>query len=73
MHLFPNPVTLFNLVCYCLLCEGITYVHSYIKKYAWNAGIFNIDGTELPCKREFGNAHDPFVLLVKVLKDYFAE
>ena len=24
-----------------------------------------MDGTELPCKREIGNAHDPFAIVIK--------
>ncbi len=34
----------------------------HIYKEIWSAAM---DGTELPCKRDIGNAHDPFTLLVK--------
>ena len=39
-------------------------------KEIWNA---YSNETELPCKREIGDAHDPFAVLVKVLEDYLAE
>ena len=38
-------------------------------KEIWNAVM---DGTKLPCKRDIGNAHDSFMLLVKFLNDYLA-
>ena len=40
--------------------------HVY-KDNIWNAAM---DGTELPCKRDIGNAHGA---KVKFLKDYLAE
>ena len=40
-----------------------TVVRGYhIYKEVWNAAM---DGTELPCKREIGNAHDPFAIAIK--------
>lgn len=34
----------------------------HICKEVWNAAM---DGTELPCEREIGNAHDPFAVAIK--------
>ena len=34
--------------------------HTY--EEIWNAVM---DGTELPCEREIGNTHDPFVVAIK--------
>ena len=39
-------------------CKGIVYVYKEIWEVA-------IDGVELPCKREIGNAHNPFAVAIK--------
>ena len=40
-----------------------TVVRGYhVYKEIWNA---TMDGIELPCKREIGNAHDPFAIAIK--------
>ena len=40
-----------------------TVVQGYhIYKEIWNAAI---DGTELPCRREIVNSHDPFTIAIK--------
>ena len=40
-----------------------TVVRGYhVYKEIWEAAI---DGVELPCKREIGNAHDPFAVAIK--------
>ena len=40
-----------------------TVVRGYhVYKEIWNAAV---DGTELPCEREIGNARDPFTVAIK--------
>ena len=50
---------------------AFTYsIESVVRGYHIYKEILNaaMDGTELPCEREIGNAHDPFAIAIKKVK-----